>query len=321
MTDFIAEAQRVIRLEAHAIENLKNNIDEGFVQACQLILACEGRVVMLGIGKSSHVGAKIAATLASTGTPAFFIHAAEASHGDFGMVTEKDIIIAISNSGETRELLDVIPMIKHLGVKLIAICGHPDSSLGLAADVFLNASVAEEACPLGLAPTASTTAALVLGDALAVSLLKSRNFTPTDFARTHPGGRLGKRLLLSVRDLMHQGDNLPVIDEEAFLRDGLMAMSQKGFGMTMVLDAEGKVSGIFTDGDLRRVMDKKLDIHETKMKEIMVKGGKHISADALATEALALMEKYKITALIIIDTMKKPVGLIHMHDLLEAGVA
>ncbi len=319
--NYIEQANRVIEIEAKAILALKERLDGDFSKACKMILACQGRVIVLGIGKSSYIGAKIAASLASTGTPAFFIHAAEASHGDLGMITTQDILVAISNSGETQELVRILPIIKHLGIKLIAICGRRDSSLGLAADAFLNASVSEEACPLGLAPTASTTAALVLGDALAVALLEARGFTPVDFARTHPGGNIGKRLLLTVRELMHTGEQLPLVQQSEKLADGLLEITRKKLGVAMVVDTEGKVRGIFTDGDLRRVIDSKFDLHQVTMQAVMTPGGKTIAADALATEALAMMEKNKITSLIILDEANKPLGLIHMHDLLQAGVS
>jgi arabinose-5-phosphate isomerase len=319
--DFLAEARRVIDVEANAILALKSRLNGAFSKACELILACKGRVVVLGIGKSSYIGAKLAASFASTGTPAFFVHAAEANHGDLGMITPEDLVIAISNSGETPELMNIIPLIKHLGVKLISICGREKSSLALASDVFLDAHVAEEACHLGLAPTASTTAALVLGDALAVTLLKARGFTPADFARTHPGGNLGKRLLLCVQDLMHIGDRLPIVTLQANIVEALMEVTRKGFGVTIVVDEEGRACGIFTDGDLRRAIDKKMDLHQVNMRDVMTKGGKAISADMLATEALMIMEKHKITTLMVLDEAQKPFGLIHMHDLLQAGVA
>ncbi|MCD6046418.1 MAG: D-arabinose 5-phosphate isomerase [Gammaproteobacteria bacterium] len=319
--DFLAEAYRVIDIEANAILALKPRLNGDFSKACELILACKGRTVVLGIGKSSYIGAKIAASFASTGTPAFFVHAAEASHGDLGMITPDDLVIAISNSGETPELMNILPLIKHLGVKLISICGRATSSLALASDVFLDAHVAEEACHLGLAPTASTTAALVLGDALAVTLLKARGFTPADFARTHPGGNLGKRLLLCVRDLMHVGGRLPIVTLQTNIVDALMEVTRKGFGVTIVVDESGRACGIFTDGDLRRAIDKRLDLHQVSMRDVMTRGGKTASADMLATEALMIMEKHKITTLVVLDKAQKPSGLIHMHDLLQAGVA
>jgi arabinose-5-phosphate isomerase len=319
--DFIRYASRVFDVEADAILDAKNKLGQEFIAACQLLLCCSAKVIVLGIGKSSHIGAKIAATLASTGTPAFFVHAAEASHGDLGMIGADDVVIAISHSGETAELVNIIPAIKFIGVKLIAICGRRASSLALAADVFLDAGVREEACPLGLAPTASTTVALALGDALAVSLLQARDFRPVDFARTHPGGSLGKRLLLTVRDLMHQGDRLPKVSLYATVAEGLMEMSSKGFGMTMVLNAENAVIGVFTDGDLRRMIDRKIDVHDTLMRDVMTPGGRRVSVDLLATEALALMEQFKITTLMVLDEAERPLGLVHMYDLLQAGVS
>jgi len=319
--DFIHYANRVFDVEATAILQAKNKLGEEFITACQFILQCQAKVIVLGIGKSSHIGAKIAATLASTGTPAFFIHAAEASHGDLGMISADDLVIAISYSGETPELVNIIPAIKFIGVKLIAICGQRSSSLALAADVFLDAGVVEEACPLGLAPTASSTVALVLGDALAVSLLQARDFKPVDFARTHPGGSLGKRLLLTVRDLMHQGNRLPTVSAQATIAEGLMEMTSKGFGMTMVLNDDGAVVGVFTDGDLRRMIDRKIDVHCTVIGEAMTHGGRSVSVDLLATEALALMEQFKITTLMVLDQQQRPLGLVHMYDLLQAGVS
>ena len=317
---FIERAKQVFDIEAAAILSLKNKLDHQFVAACKLILNCSSRVIVLGIGKSSHIGAKIAATLASTGTPSFFIHAAEASHGDLGMIMADDIVIAISYSGETPELVTIIPAIKALGVKLISICGQKNSSLVLASDVFLDAGIDQEACPLGLAPTASTTAALAFGDALAVTLLEARNFKPLDFARTHPGGSLGKRLLLTVEDLMHRGNRLPIVSSTANVIEGLMEVTSKGFGMTMVIDEAGKVCGIFTDGDLRRTIDRKLDLHAVTMQSVMTKGGRKVAPNLLATEALALMEKFKITVLIVLDEENRPLGLVHMYDLLQAGV-
>lgn len=319
--NFIQDAASVFDTEAAAILYVKDKLGAEFVSACQLILQCTAKVIVLGIGKSSHVGAKIAATLASTGTPAFFIHAAEASHGDLGMISADDIVIAISHSGETQELVNIIPTIKFIGVKLIAICGQRGSSLALAADVFLDAGITEEACPLGLAPTASTTVALVMGDALAVALLQARNFKPVDFARTHPGGSLGKRLLLTVQDLMHQGARLPKVHEKTSVAEGLMEMTSKGFGMTMVLNDQGIVLGVFTDGDLRRAIDRKIDLHQVAIGEVMTPGGRKIPANLLATEALALMEQFKITTLMVLDESNRPLGLVHMYDLLQAGVA
>ncbi len=321
MNDLIALAQTVIDIEVQALSSLKSRLGEEFIQACHLMLTCKGKVVVLGIGKSSYIGAKIAASLASTGTPAFFIHAAEAGHGDLGMISQTDIVVAISNSGETQELVSVIPTLKHIGVQLIAICGRRESSLGLAADIFLDASVAEEACPLGLAPTASTTVALALGDALAVALLKKRGFTPVDFARTHPGGSLGKRLLLKVRDLMHTGSDLPLVRQNMRLGEVLIEVTQKKLGFAIVVDDHNKAIGIFTDGDLRRALDRAHpDLKNIPITEVMTPGGKTIDVDALATEALMLMEKYKITAIMILDNKHCPLGVIHMHDLLRAGV-
>jgi arabinose-5-phosphate isomerase len=275
----------------------------------------------MGMGKSSYIGGKIAATLASTGTPAFFVHPGEASHGDLGMITQKDVVIAISNSGETPEILTLLPLITHLKVPLISITGNVSSTLSKAAEVNLDVSVKEEACPLGLAPTSSTTAALVMGDALAITLLQARGFTAVDFARSHPGGRLGKRLLLTVRDLMKTGEALPCVKETVTVSEALREMSKKGLGMTMVVDAHNKLLGIYTDGDLRRTLDKNLDIRTTVVKQVMSAKPKLIGAEKLAVEALRHMEDFRITSIVIVDAQHVPVGVIHMHDLLKAGVA
>lgn len=317
---YILAAKKVISIESEQIARLADRLNNQFASACQSILDCRGRVVVLGVGKSSHVGAKIAATLASTGTPAFFVHAGEASHGDLGMITADDIVIAISNSGETQELVSLLPVIKKLSVKLIAICGRQNSSLATVADIFLDVSVTEEACPLGLAPTASTTAALVMGDALAVSLLQARNFTPADFAKTHPGGSLGKRLLLTVGDLMQTGDRVPMVSENIMVNEALLEVTRKGFGLTAVVNANHQLVGIFTDGDLRRVIDNNLDVRNTIISEVMTKGGKTIAGKSLAFEALQLMEKYKITVLLVLDDNKVPCGVLHMYELLRAGL-
>lgn len=321
-TQYAGYAKKVIQLEVEAITALEKRIDENFTRACEILLKCSERVVVMGMGKSSYIGGKIAATLASTGTPAFFVHPGEASHGDLGMITAKDVVIAISNSGETPEILTILPLIKHLNVPLIAMTGNISSTLSKAADVNLDVSVKEEACPLGLAPTSSTTAALVMGDALAITLLQARGFTAVDFARSHPGGRLGKRLLLKVSDLMKTGDAMPIVSEVVTVSDALMEMSQKGLGMTMVVDQKSKkLLGIYTDGDLRRTLDKKLDLHSTVVEKVMTKNPKNIGADKLAVEALKLMEDFRITALVVLDEAHIPQGVIHMHDLLKAGVA
>lgn len=320
--DFRETGLFVVQTEAKAIKMLEARISDHFVKACQLLLDCQERIVVMGMGKSSYVGGKIAATLASTGSPAFFVHPGEASHGDLGMITAKDVVVAISNSGETPEILTILPLIKHLNVPLVAITGNPRSTIALAADVNLDASVAEEACPLGLAPTSSTTAALVMGDALAIALLEARGFTAVDFARSHPGGRLGKRLLLKVQDLMKSGDNIPKVSPEVMVAQALLEISQKALGMTTVVDSAGKLVGIYTDGDLRRTLDRNLDIRKTRISEVMTKNPRVIQKDKLAVEALKLMEEKRITwALVIVNEVNEPVGVLHMHDLLTAGVA
>ncbi len=310
----------VIETEARAVQALAARIDEGFVHACELLLACEGRIVVIGMGKSGHIGGKIAATLASTGSPAFFVHPGEASHGDLGMIMPKDVVMAFSNSGETDEILTILPLIKRIGVPLITLTGNPGSTLARAADVHIDVTVAEEACPLGLAPTSSTTAALVMGDALAVALLEQRGFTAEDFARSHPGGRLGRRLLLLIRDIMHGGVSLPLVTAEVSLIDALMEMSRKGLGVVAVVDGQQRLLGVFTDGDLRRAVDQGVDIYHAKVAELMTRGGKTVGPDDLAAEALRLMETHKINALLVVDENKTVVGALNMHDLLRAGV-
>ena len=319
-TDLIQSAQRTIRLEIEAVEGLLAHIDADFVKACELILASKGRVVVVGMGKSGHIGNKIAATLASTGTTSFFVHPAEASHGDMGMITRDDIILALSNSGTTNEIVTLLPLIKRLGIKLISLTGNPDSPLAKAAEVNLDARVGQEACPLNLAPTSSTTAALVLGDALAIALLEARGFTAEDFAFSHPGGALGRRLLLKVENVMHGGDELPQVQRGTLLKDALLEMSRKGLGMTVVLEADGKLAGVFTDGDLRRSLDRNIDVHTTLIDEVMTVHGKTARAEMLAAEALKIMEDHKISALVVVDTLDQPVGALNMHDLLRAGV-
>jgi arabinose-5-phosphate isomerase len=310
----------VIETEAQAVAALADRIDDGFVRACGHMLGCEGRIVVLGMGKSGHVGGKIAATLASTGTPAFFVHPGEASHGDLGMITTKDVVLALSNSGETGEMLTILPLIKRLGVPLITMTGNPRSTLAKAAEVALDVSVAKEACPLGLAPTASTTAALAMGDALAVALLESRGFTAEDFARSHPSGSLGRRLLLHVADIMHVGEDMPRVRQGATLKDTLVEMSRKGLGMTAVVDADDRVIGIFTDGDLRRTLDRSVDIHTTPVDAVMTRGAITARADMLAAEALRVMENKRINALLVLDGDQRLIGALNMHDLLRAGV-
>ena len=310
----------VIELEAEALSALVPRLNADFARACRLILDSPGRVVVTGMGKSGHIGGKIAATLASTGTPAFFVHPGEAQHGDLGMIQPQDVVIAISNSGETGEILTILPIIKRMGAKLIALTGNPKSSLARQADAHLDAGVAKEACPLNLAPTSSTTAALALGDALAVALLKTRNFTPEDFARSHPGGKLGRRLLLYVRDVMHSGDRIPLVPESASLREALLEMTGKGLGMTGVLDAAGKLAGIYTDGDLRRTLNKGADVYNAKISDVMTRNPKTCRADQLAAEIVQFMEQSNINGLMVVDADNRVQGALNMHDLLRAGV-
>ncbi len=309
----------VINTEIESISALRNRIDDSFVQACQYLLNCEGRIVVIGMGKSGHIGGKIAATLASTGSPAFFVHPGEASHGDLGMITNKDVVIALSNSGETGEILTILPIIKRLGVPLIALTGKSHSPLAQSANVHIDVSVEKEACPLGLAPTSSTTTALVMGDALAIALLESRGFTAEDFALSHPGGNLGRRLLLHVSDIMHTGKNIPTVNCEALISEALVEMTDKGLGMTAVMD-KNHIVGIFTDGDLRRVLSQTIDIHTNKIADFMTINCKTGQAEMLAAEILELMQRHKINALLITDNEQQLVGAINMHDLLRAGV-
>ena len=310
----------VIDTEAQAITALMSRINANFADACTHILNCRGRVVVLGMGKSGHIGGKIAATLASTGTPAFFVHPGEASHGDLGMITSQDVVIALSNSGETDEIVTLLPVIKRLQVPLIAFSGNPKSTLARTADVNIDVSVAKEACPLGLAPTSSTTAALVMGDALAVALLEAKGFSPKDFALSHPGGTLGRRLLLHVDDIMHRGGEIPQVTTDALLSNALLEMTQKGLGMTAIVDAENKLMGIYTDGDLRRSLDHGVDVHTTRIGSVMTRNCKTAKANILAAEALSLMEAHKINALIITDDNNTVIGVLNMHDLLRARV-
>ena len=314
-------AREVIDTEAEAVLALKSRIDEQFCRACDYLLGCQGRIVVIGMGKSGHIGGKIAATLASTGSPAFFVHPGEASHGDLGMITRDDVVIALSNSGETPEILTILPLIKRLGIPLIVMSGNSQSTLALQASVHLNVSVEQEACPLGLAPTTSTTVALVMGDALAVALLQSRGFTRDDFARSHPGGVLGRRLLLKTEDLMHTGNEIPSVTQSAFVSDALLEMTTKKLGMTAIVDNHKRVLGLFTDGDLRRMFEKRNgDIHTTPITEVMTPHCITISPDLLVAEALQIMETRKITALLTVDKDKQLIGALHMHDLIRAGV-
>lgn len=315
-----AMGRKALEIERDAVGALIPRIGADFAAACRIMLDCKGRVVVTGMGKSGHVGGKIAATLASTGTPSFFVHPGEASHGDLGMLTRGDAVLALSNSGETAEVLTLLPLIKRMGAPLIAMTGKPSSTLARSADVHLDVSVAQEACPLNLAPTSSTTATLAMGDALAVALLEARGFTPEDFALSHPGGALGKRLLLKVADLMHQGERLPTVADTATLSQALLEMTRKGLGMTAVLDRNGELAGVYTDGDLRRTLEQGIDVRTARITEVMTRGGKSIGSDQLAAEAVQLMEKHRITALLVKDGAGKLAGVIHMGDLLRAGV-
>ena len=318
--DFLASARRTLDIERDAIAALNARLGADFGKACALLLACKGRVVVTGMGKSGHIGGKIAATLASTGTPAFFVHPGEASHGDLGMIMRNDVVIAISNSGETAEVLTILPLIKRMGVPLISMTGKPGSTLAKTGDAHLDVSVEQEACPLNLAPTASTTATLAMGDALAVALLEARGFTPEDFAFSHPGGALGRRLLLTVESLMQKGERLPQVTADVPLTTALMEMTRKGLGMTAIINADGVVEGVFTDGDLRRVLDSAADVRTVTVGAVMTPGGKRIKGEALAAEAVQKMEAGKITALMVCDDAGKLVGVIHLQDLLRAGV-
>jgi len=313
-------AAEVLAIEARAIDTLRSRLNGDFVAACELCLQVQGRIVVTGMGKSGHVSNKIAATLASTGSPAFFMHPAEASHGDLGMITSQDLLLAISYSGETNEVVTILPVVKRIGAKLLSITGNPKSTMAKAADVHLDVSVSEEACPLNLAPTASTTATLAMGDALAVALLKSRGFTAEDFARSHPSGSLGKRLLLRVSDVMRSGERIPAVKDDASLRDALMEMTDKGLGMTAIVSDDFVVKGIYTDGDLRRTLDTGADIHSTRIREVMHSNCRTTSADVLAAEALHLLEEYKITSLLVTDADNKLVGALNIHDLFREGL-
>jgi len=318
--EIIALASEVLAIEARAVDGLRARLDDSFIAACELCLQTTGRVVVTGMGKSGHVSNKIAATLASTGTPAFFMHPAEASHGDLGMITSQDTLLAVSYSGETHEVVTILPVVKRIGAKLLSITGNPKSTMALAADVHLDISVAEEACPLNLAPTASTTATLAMGDALAIALLKSRGFTAEDFARSHPSGSLGKRLLMRVSDVMRSGDRIPAVRDNVTLRDGLMEMTDKGLGMTAIVGDDMQLEGIFTDGDLRRTLDTGADIHSTKIRDVMHSNCKTTSADILAAEALHLLEENKITSLLVTDNDNKLIGALNIHDLFREGL-
>jgi arabinose-5-phosphate isomerase len=318
--DFCRSALTVIEIEAQAIFELSQRIDENFEKACRLLLGCRGRVVTTGMGKSGHIANKIAATLSSTGTPAFFLHPGEASHGDFGMRTRGDTVIAISYSGSTPEVVTLLPYLKRLEISLISLTGNAESELAKASDVHLDVHVRQEACPLGLAPTTSTTVSLVMGDALSIALLTAKGFRAEDFALSHPGGTLGRRLLLHIDELYHGGDALPLVNENTSVSEALMEVTEKKLGMTCIVDAQGYLTGIFTDGDIRRFLHKNLDIHTTPLKLVMSAHSKTIKKGMLAAEALTIMQKNSITSLIVIDDANKPLGVLHLHDLLKAGV-
>ncbi|HMB60987.1 MAG TPA: KpsF/GutQ family sugar-phosphate isomerase [Xanthomonadales bacterium] len=310
----------VIETETAAVSALIDRIDDHFVEACACMLSCQGRIVVLGVGKSGHIASKIAATLASTGSAAFFVHPAEAGHGDMGMIKREDVVLALSNSGETEEITAILPPLKRLGVTLIAMTGNSGSTLARHADIHIDVSVAQEACPLGLAPTSSTTAALVMGDALAVALLETRGFTREDFARSHPAGQLGRKLLLHIRDIMHGGEDVPRVSEDATISQTIVEITRKRMGMSAIVDADGKVSGVYTDGDLRRTLDAGLDPHTTPITQVMTRGGRHIGPDALAVEAAQLMEAHRIQGLLVVDGNDELIGVLNFQDLLKAGV-
>jgi arabinose-5-phosphate isomerase len=316
---FLESAKRTIALESQAVAGLLAQLDAQFSNACQLCLECTGRVVVTGMGKSGHIGQKIAATLSSTGTPAFFMHPAEASHGDLGMLTQNDVVLALSNSGSSSEIMTLIPLMKRLGTPLICVTGDPNSVMAEAADVHLLVQVSEEACPLNLAPTASTTAALAMGDALAIALLEARGFSHQDFAFSHPGGALGRKLLMKVDDIMHSGDALPAVTEAASLSDALLEMTAKRLGFTTVLTEAGVLVGVFSDGDLRRVLESGQPLNERTIAELMTRGGTTIPLGSLAAEAVRVMQEKRINAIVVID-QGEPVGVLNMHDLLQAGV-
>lgn len=318
--DFCKLGLSVIEIEAESIQALGRRLGDDFNRACELILNCKGRVIVSGMGKSGHIASKIAATLASTGTPAFYVHPGEASHGDMGMITQDDVVIILSNSGNTSELVTIVPLLKRLQIPLIGILGNTTRELAQNCDAVLDASVTQEACPLGLAPTSSTTAALVMGDALAVALLKARGFTEEDFARSHPGGRLGRRLLIHVRDVMHAGENIPRVTPKTPATDAIIEMTSKKLGVTTVINDSNTLLGIITDGDLRRTLEKNIDLHQAKAEDIMTQTTKTIHADQLAAEALQYMNEHKITSLVILDNEQKVSGVLHLHDLLNAGV-
>jgi len=313
-------ARETLGIEARAVERASARLGDEFAAACRLCLATPGRVVVTGMGKSGHIASKIAATLASTGTPSFYMHPGEASHGDLGMITDQDTLLAISYSGETDEVVTILPLVKRMGARLLSMTGNPKSTLAKAADVHLDVGVTEEACPLNLAPTASTTATLAMGDALAVALLKSSGFTAEDFALSHPSGSLGKRLLLRVSDVMRSGEDVPAVAAGVSLSDGLMEMTSKGLGMTAIVDEQGKNLGIFTDGDLRRALDEGVDVHNTLIRELMNTDCKTTQADILAAEAVHILEENRITSLLVLDDDDRLVGALNIHDLFRAGI-
>jgi len=317
---FISSGQRTVAMETQAVNDLHDRVDGSFVIACETLLACEGRVIVTGMGKSGHIGNKIAATLASTGTPAFFVHPGEASHGDLGMITKNDVVLALSNSGNTAEVITLLPLIKRLGIPLVSMTGDTNSALAQAAVANLDVGIAEEACPLNLAPTTSTTVTLVMGDALAIALLESRGFSAEDFAFSHPGGALGRKLLLRVSDIMHADNEVPRVTPETPLHNALLEMTEKGFGMTTIISTQGELLGVFTDGDLRRIIDSKADLSSVNMSQVMTENPKTVNHDMLAAEALTIMEKASITAVVVEDTSNHPIGVLHMHDILRAGV-
>ncbi len=318
--DFLNSARRTIGMERDAVDSLLQQLDGDFTKACDIALQCSGRVIFTGMGKSGHIGKKIAATLASTGTPAFFVHPGEASHGDLGMITRQDVVIALSNSGNTSEVISILPLIKRMNAPLISITGNPDSTLSRSADANLNVAISQEACPLDLAPTSSTTAALVMGDALAIALLEARGFSAEDFAFSHPGGSLGRRLLLKVADIMHTGADIPLVTTDTKLNDALLEVTRKRLGMTAVICSSGILQGIFTDGDLRRTLDNGVDLKTTPIAAVMTADCTTASADMLAAEAVQIMQTKQINALIVLDSERRPVGALNMHDLLQAGV-
>lgn len=310
----------VIETEAQAVFELTQRIDARFEKACELLLSCKGRIVVTGMGKSGHIANKLASTFSSTGSPAFFMHPGEASHGDLGMITRQDVVVAISNSGNTHEIITLLPLLKRLEVPLITLTGNEQSTLAKSADVNLDVSIKQEACPLGLAPTTSTTVSLVMGDALAIALLQARGFSAEDFALSHPGGTLGKKLLLRIDDLYHTDDQLPLTNENASISDALIEVTDKKLGMTCVVDNHGYLVGVYTDGDIRRTLTRQFDINTTQLKDVMTKNCRTISKGMLAAEALAIMQKYSITSLVVVENDKRPYAVLHLHDLLKAGV-